>query len=171
MWPGIPQYQPHTKAYRSQISVVFGTPNHVTTKNLSDMPCQVTKNVTIVTTNEINNQLLLINRKAFTQGHTNHFAAVVTYLQFQIQVHFSATLPELGFLPISLSLQAENATFSSCKPEHWHMTLIYEPHLDMVEVNDRAKYICQRSFPWKYTYTYECGHIKPTALCGPQSDQ
>jgi len=54
------------------------------------------------------------------------------------------------------------------------MTLIYEPNLDMVEVNNRAKYICPKSFPWKATdhiHTRARRHIKPTALCGPQSAQ
>ena len=35
-------------------------------------------------------------RKAIARGRTDHFAAGVSYLQFQIQVRFISTLPDLA---------------------------------------------------------------------------
>jgi len=64
-------------------------------------------------------------RKIFHRGRIDHFVAGVTYLQFSIQVCYSATLSEMDFSSL-LWLSAEKEHFSSCNLELWPMTLTHE---------------------------------------------
>jgi len=67
-----------------------------------------------------------------------NFRPAVCYLQFPIQVCFSATVDH----PRSCWTQL---LFSSCDREPWSMTLIFKLDLNSVKDNHRAKYLGQRS--------------------------
>jgi len=59
---------------------------------------------------QLSRQHISATIQALTRGGTDHFAAVVTYLQFSIHVCFSSTLPDLVF-QVSLSLLTKKERF------------------------------------------------------------